>query len=391
MSDIKRLSKDPNVGEGGHGVAKKGQYAELPSKVKPKGGVIQGHGELWCIVCSASGKAASSQVGIGGCGGRGDDDCSDDGGGLGGGLGGWRGGRGGGDANDDHDHDHGHGAPTSTQRRAHGSAKVECEWKIWLERVTGGVAVAPNSTFKHNTHELARNATEKAAAAATRDDIPADVLDEAQTWAARVPLSAVVDILRDKHAVDGKKPDWLLKDFSNKLAPTVAEVTLDATRFVAELIEMRTSGFRTFFKTHVTTAVLLCAMICFPEAMEDHAVDGATCDVYDLIFNTNRRNYKLGVFDQPSFACVLRWYAEVFGSHPLTLITDGDYALHLAIIEVLGTYFAAWCHILCVWHIAQLVAKHVKHTFGAAVAGKRGGGSDKRWNKFNSERCLALP
>jgi len=80
---------------------------------------------------------------------------------------------------------------------------------------------------------------------------------------------------------------------------------------------------------------------------------------------------------------VLRWYAEVFGSHPLTLITDGDYALHLAIIEVLGTYFAAWCHILCVWHIAQLVAKHVKHTFGAAVAGKRGGGSDKRWNKFN--------
>jgi hypothetical protein len=184
-----------------------------------------------------------------------------------------------------------------------------------------------------------------------------------------------------------------------------------SNRARAHLLSPAHAGFRTFFKTHATTAVLLCAMICFPEAMEDHAVDGATCDVYDSTFNTNRRNYKLGVFvyitrdgrtrikaitlllfeDQPSFACVLRWYAEAFGSHPLTLITNGDYALHLAIIEVLGTYFAAWCHILCVWHIAQLVAKHVKHIFGAAVAGKRGGGSDKRWNKFNSERCLALP
>mmetsp|Transcript_17161 Transcript_17161/g.42721 ORF Transcript_17161/g.42721 Transcript_17161/m.42721 type:complete len:114 (+) Transcript_17161:2-343(+) len=59
---------------------------------------------------------------------------------------------------------------------------------------------------------------------------------------------------------------------------------------------MHTSGCRTFYKTHASTCVLTCAMICFPEAMEDHAVDGATCDVYDLIFNTNRRNYKLGVF-----------------------------------------------------------------------------------------------
>jgi hypothetical protein len=96
--------------------------------------------------------------------------------------------------------------------------------------------------FTHKPHELARNATEKAAAASTRDVIPADVLDEAQVWASRVPLSAVVDILRDKHAVGGKKPDWSLKDFANKMAPTVAEVTLNATRFVAEIIEMRTSG-----------------------------------------------------------------------------------------------------------------------------------------------------
>jgi hypothetical protein len=156
----------------------------------------------------------------------------------------------------------------------------------------------------------------------------------------------------------------------------------------------------------------MCAMICFPEAIEDHAVDSATCDVYDSTFNTNRRNYKLGVYvyitrdgrtrikaitlllfeDQPSFACVLRWYKEAFGSHPLTLITDGDYALHLAITEVIGPYFAAWCHILCVWHVAQLVAKHVKHLFGAAVAGRRGGpSSDARWNRYISKRCLALP
>ncbi|KAJ1616416.1 hypothetical protein T492DRAFT_850836 [Pavlovales sp. CCMP2436] len=183
MNELKLLCKDLNVGEGGHGIAKKGQYPELPSKVNPKGGVIQGHGQQWRLLCSANGKASSSQ--------------------------------------------------------------------IWLERVKGGVAVAPKSTFTHKTHELARNATEKAAAAAAHDEIPTDVLDEAQTWFARVPLFAVVDILRDKFTVDGKKPDWSLKDFANKLAPTVAKLTLEATRFVAELIEMRTSGLVLAQKLHL--------------------------------------------------------------------------------------------------------------------------------------------
>ncbi|KAJ1621208.1 hypothetical protein T492DRAFT_887373 [Pavlovales sp. CCMP2436] len=393
--DLKSLCKNVHVGDGGHGIAKQGSYQELPSKLKLTGGLVQGHGAQLRLVCSSSGKTVLSQVGVGGC----DDDCSDadgEGGGLGGGAAeAAEAAEAAAEAADvaeaaaeAAEAAEATPAPTTATatacRPAGCVASVGCEWKIWLKRVKGGVAVTAKSTFIHHERcSLALNATEKVAAAATRDDIPADVLDEAQTWACKVPLSAVVDILRDKHAVDGNKPDWSLKDFANRLVPTLAEKTLDATRFVAELVEMRTSGYRTFYKTHASTCVLTCAMICFPEAIEDHAVDSATCDVYDSTFNTNRRNYKLGVFvyitrdgrtrikaitlllfeDQPSFACVLRWYQEAFGSHPLTLITDGDYALHLAIIE--------------------LVAKHVKHIFGAAVAGKRGGpDSEKRWNRY---------
>lgn len=162
-------------------------------------------------------------------------------------------------------------------------------------------------------------------------------------------------------------------------------------------------------------------MICFASAIEDHKLAPlSTVDVYDDTFNTNRYNYKLGAItytsrdgrtrlkaltfklftDQKSFELVLRWYVEAFGSRMNTLITDGDYALHLAIVAVFGAAFALYCHLLCVWHVAQLVTKHTKYLFGNAASGKRGGSEgNTAYNAFIRARprpsstgaCCALP
>ncbi|KAJ1621394.1 hypothetical protein T492DRAFT_357646 [Pavlovales sp. CCMP2436] len=113
MNELKLLCKDPP---------------------NPKGGVIRGHGQQWRLLCSANGKASSSQVGVGGCGrgncgGGGDDDCSDDDG-DGGGLGGGSGGRGGcGGSGGLGGGDDGHGATSIIRRRVRGSAKVGCAWR----------------------------------------------------------------------------------------------------------------------------------------------------------------------------------------------------------------------------------------------------------------------
>lgn len=144
--------------------------------------------------------------------------------------------------------------------------------------------------------------------------------------------------------------------------------------------------------------MLLVAMICFAAAIEEHALDSANVDVYDSTFNTNRYNYKLGLFvsttrdghsrikavtltlheDQPSFEIILKWYREAFGSWPAALISDGDYALHLAIVAILGAQFAAMFHLYCVWHIAQLVVKHCAWAFSNGARGRYGDGEGKK-------------
>jgi len=168
-------------------------------------------------------------------------------------------------------------------------------------------------------------------------------------------------------------------------------------------------GHRTFYHTHKNTGVLMVAMICFATAIVDHNIDCATVDVYDSTFNTNRYNYKLGVSvyttrdgrsrikavtfmlieDVASFTLVLQWYLVAFGSPMTTLITDGDYQLHLAIVAVFGPVFALYCHLLCVWHLAENVKKHTRYIFGPAIRGKRGGseGTDA-YNKFIRARLL---
>jgi hypothetical protein len=94
---------------------------------------------------------------------------------------------------------------------------------------------------EHN-HDLAESSAEKAVAAETRDDILMEVMEEAKTWAAHGPLSMVVSVLGEKYTVDGKKPDGTINDFANQLQPTASEKTLDTTKFVASLIEMRADG-----------------------------------------------------------------------------------------------------------------------------------------------------
>jgi hypothetical protein len=132
-------------------------------------------------------------------------------------------------------------SPKLVRRRARTSVKTGCGCKFWLEHVPDGVMLTELCWFEHN-HNLGTTSAEKAAAAETRDDIPAEVLEEAAIWAAHAPLSKVVSVLRVKYAVNGKEPDWTVKDFANRLQPAVNEKMLDTTNFVASLIEMRADG-----------------------------------------------------------------------------------------------------------------------------------------------------
>lgn len=143
------------------------------------------------------------------------------------------------------------------------------------------------------------------------------------------------------------------------------------------------------------------AFIAFSEGMRDHLLDNAVCDSMDSTFGTNMYNYKLSFIvyttrdgrtrikaiflllfeDQESFEWVLKTYRKAFGSWPLTLLTDGDYALRRAIIAVLGERFARWSHQLCVWHLSKNVMTHFEYLFGNLNRGKRGGGEGK--DKFH--------
>jgi hypothetical protein len=148
---------------------------------------------------------------------------------------------------------------------------------------------------------------------------------------------------------------------------------------------------------------MMCAFIALPEGMRDHKLDSAVTDCADSTFASNRYNYKLIFFvyttrdgrtrikaialllfeDQPSFEWLLKPYREAFGSWMRMLLTDGDYALRLAIKSVLGEEFARSSHLLCVWHFAQNVLKHVSYLYGNASQAKRGGGAGSaKLNQF---------
>ena len=221
INQLQTSSKDASIGGGSHNISRKGGLYPA-NEGKPRGKQREADGEVGShahgarrrLVCSSAGRPTSSQVSDA-------DALRRDGGG-------------GGDGDDDDD-----GA--AVKRRARSSGKTDCQHKIWLEHVVGGIAIMELSSFAHN-HDLATTRAEKASAAQTRDDIPPAALDEAAIWSAHVPLPLVVSILRAKFTVDNKVPDWSIKDFANQLQPAPAEKMLDTTNFVAALTALGAEG-----------------------------------------------------------------------------------------------------------------------------------------------------
>lgn len=215
IHEVKEISKNVAIGGGAHNMSRKGGlYPAIKGKAKGKSDEQDAgagsHGARRRLVCSSAGRPTSSQVA--------DVDA----------LGG----------DDDDDDDNAGGA---VKRRVRCSRKTECKHKVWLEHVAGGVMIMELSSFEHN-HDLATTRAEKAAAAETRDDIPDTVFEEASIWSARIPLPLVVETLREKYTVDGKVPDWSVKDFGNLLQPTSSEKMLDTTNFIANLAELGVEG-----------------------------------------------------------------------------------------------------------------------------------------------------
>jgi hypothetical protein len=226
INQLQTLSKDASIGGGSHNISRKGGlYPAGKSRGKQREADAEvgshAHGARRRLVCSSAGRPKSSQVS--------DADA----------LG--RDGDGGGDGGGDGDGDDGDGDVAPVRRRARSSCKTDCQHKIWLEHVVGGIAIMELSSFDHN-HDLATTRAEKASAAQTRDDIPPAALDEAAIWSAHVPLPLVVSILISKFTVDGKVPDWTIKDFANQLQPAPAEKMLDTTNFVAALTGLGAEG-----------------------------------------------------------------------------------------------------------------------------------------------------
>lgn len=157
-SYAKDIATGPPGFIGGHGLAKAGGlYPALAAKTDKKGVVKSGHGVCLRLVCSRSSKPATSAV-----------------------------------------------DSTQAQQRDRPSSKCGCPMKVWLEHCNGYVSVMEFTTLGHN-HELVVDAAEKAASAVTRDKISDEVLEKAKTWARRLPLSAVIDVLKDEVALG---PGW---------------------------------------------------------------------------------------------------------------------------------------------------------------------------------------
>ena len=116
--------------------------------------------------------------------------------------------------------------------------------------------------------------------------------------------------------------------------------------------------------------------------------------IYDNTFNTSAYDLKLGVFstvdsngktrivacalmrfeDSPSFEWVMIQFRSWLGTFPAVVLTDGD----LAIAKAVATVFPTSKHLLCVWHLARNIAKHIKGCFGAT----RRGVANKAWQAF---------
>ena len=120
--------------------------------------------------------------------------------------------------------------------------------------------------------------------------------------------------------------------------------------------------------------------------LSDALLSARRAVIYDNTFNTSSYDLKLGVFsvvskdgrtrllacsllrheDEESFKWVMTSFLEIYGVTPAVVLTDGDPWLSRAIASV----FDGSVHLLCVWHLANNVKKHIKGCFGVVGRGK---------------------
>jgi hypothetical protein len=134
--------------------------------------------------------------------------------------------------------------------------------------------------------------------------------------------------------------------------------------------------------------------------------------VIDNTFNTNYWGYKLtGIIGMrntgraytfglgfmcsettAAFVWVLTAIVELAGKRPGIIISDGDKALAAAIVSVFGDKYAAFRHILCVWHLSKNVYDNVNYIFSNASRVKKGDGQGvKAWHVFIRTRIALVP
>ena len=123
-------------------------------------------------------------------------------------------------------------------------------------------------------------------------------------------------------------------------------------------------------------------------------LSAADCVIFDNTFNTNSLGYKLGVFStvdrlgctrlvacslmlnetREAFAIILGHFAELLGSTPVVILTDGDLWLGEAVSLQWGSM-----HFLCTWHLSKNILRKVKPCF-ATSSGPLGQSSP--WSVF---------
>lgn len=159
------------------------------------------------------------------------------------------------------------------------------------------------------------------------------------------------------------------------------------------------------------TGVLLYALIIFRDGLADFDKDDHSHLVIDNTFNTNYWGYKLtGLIGMrntgrpyvfglgfmcaetiAAFVWLLTAIVALAGKPPGIIISDGDKALAAAIFLVFGAYFAAFCHILCIWHLSKNVFENVNYVFSNASRGKKSGGEGvNKWHEFIRTRVTRL-
>jgi hypothetical protein len=195
-----------------------------------------------------------------------------------------------------------------------------------------------------------------------------------------------------------------------------ARRTADHVCAAARVRPSTRAGHKVAYYLDPESGRLLYALIIFRDGLNDFDLDDHSHLIIDNTFNTNYWGYKLtGLIGMRStgrgytfglgfmcsetiaaFVWLLTAIVELAGKRPGIIISDGDKALAAAILIVFGAYFAAFLHILCIWHLSKNVFENINHVFSNKSRGKKGGGEGvNAWQVFNRTRvtltALAQP